>query len=82
LLTLIDHVDAAPVDDAYEEPIGCMERVAEARDQPASVPVGSDAVELLAHPPAGEVLGVVPRLGQEQRRACLGLDPSRFVIGS
>src|SRR5207253_530121 len=52
---------------------GGVEPVAQPGDQGLAIPVGADAVELLADPPAGEVLRVVPALGQEQRRAAPGV---------
>src|SRR6478672_9153491 len=45
-----------------------MKDVAQPRDELLAVPVGTDAVELLAHPPAGQVGVVLPALGQQQRR--------------
>src|SRR5262245_46625446 len=58
---------------AVEEPVGGEVDVALARDELLAVPVGPHAVELLAHPPADEVGLVVPRLGEQHRRAFLRL---------
>ena len=52
-----------------DEPVGSVVKVALAGDELLAVPVRPHAVELLAHPPPGEVAGVVPRLGEEDRRA-------------
>ena len=56
---------------AGHEPIGRVVAVAEAREELLPVPVGAHPVELLAHPPAGEVLVVVPGVGEEDGRALL-----------
>ena len=51
---------------AGDEPVGSMIDVALPRKKLLAVPLGPHAVELLAHPPAGQVRVVVPRMGQEQ----------------
>ena len=48
------------------EPVGGMINVTLTGKEPAAVPPGPHAVELFAHPPAGKVRGVVPRVGQKQ----------------
>jgi len=55
------------------EPVGRVEQVAQAREELFAVPVGPHAVKLLAHPPPGQVGRVVPRVGQQQRRAGVAL---------
>ena len=50
------------------EPIGGVVQVSQARNELLSVPVGPHSVELLAQPPVGQVCGVVPGVGQQQRR--------------
>ena len=52
-----------------DEPVRGVIEVALPRDELLAVPVGPHAVELLAHPPAGQVGVVRPGLGQKQRRA-------------
>src|SRR5262249_11248106 len=52
-----------------EEPVGGVEFVPQPRDEALSVPVGAHSVELLAHPPSGEVDVVLPDMGQEQWRS-------------
>ena len=54
---------------AGDEPVGGVIQVALARQELLAVPVGADAVELLAHPPAGQIDVAVPALGEEQRRS-------------
>ncbi len=58
--------------EAPGEPVGREVEVAEARDQALAVPVGAHPVELLAHPPAGDVDVVGVAVGEEQLRS----DPS------
>src|SRR5262249_31570270 len=65
-----------------EEPVGGMEGVAEPGDQRVAIPVGAYAIELLAQPPAGEVLGIVPALGQEQGRPRLLAARCLLVAGA
>ncbi len=55
-----------------DEPRGRGDLVAEAGEEPRSVPVRAHAVELLAHPPAGEVALAPPRVGEEDRRRDAG----------
>ena len=48
------------------EPRGGMIDIALPRKELPAIPPGPHAIELLAHPPAGQVRVVVPRMGQEQ----------------
>src|SRR5262249_6526678 len=48
------------------KPVGRVQRIAEAREEFLAGPVGTNAVELLGHPPAGEVHRAVPALGQQE----------------
>jgi hypothetical protein len=57
----------------FDEPIGSEEPVAEARHEGLPVPVGADAVELLAHPPALRIVLDLPLVREEDRRRGLFL---------
>ena len=48
--------------------------IAEARDEALAVPIGAHAVELFAHPPAGEIDVGLPNVGEEHGR--------RFAVSS
>src|SRR5205823_4281134 len=50
------------------EPVGSVEVVALSGQELLSIPVGPHAIELLAEPPAGQILVVVPSMGQQKSR--------------
>ena len=53
---------------AFGEPVGSVKHIALPGQKLLAVPVGPDAVQLFAHPPAGQIPFVVPGMGQEQAR--------------
>ena len=56
------------VGQAGDEPVRSMIDVAKPRKELLAVPPSPHAVELLAHPPAGQVRIVFPGMGEEQLR--------------
>jgi len=51
-----------------DEPIGREESIPEPRREGLAIPVGADAVELLAHPPAARIVLDLPLVREEHRR--------------
>src|SRR5260221_653155 len=64
-----------------DEPGRSMIKIALAGEKLPAIPVGPNTVKLLAHPPVGQIGGIVPTLGQKQRRPRIFARITLFAVG-
>src|SRR5882757_1201343 len=54
---------------SFDKPVRRVKQVSLAGKELLAIPVGPDAIQLFAHPPARKIGSIVPRLGEQQWRS-------------